>query len=52
MAISNKMKRKLTCQFCDRKDTCKSRNCPKYWKGIYNKYREDILLIYHNTKKT
>lgn len=51
MAISNKIKRKLTCQFCDRNNTCKYHNCDKYWKSIYNKHREEILEIYRKTEK-
>lgn len=49
MAISNRTKRKLTCQFCDRqKIGCK---CDKYWKSIYREHREEILTIYHTTSK-
>ena len=48
MAISNKMKRQLTCQFCPRqKHGCK---CDKYWKSIYQENRDKILEIYHGQK--
>jgi len=49
MSISNKTKRKLTCQFCERKKNgCK---CDKNWKNVYREHREEILRIYHNTQK-
>ena len=48
MAISNKQKRKLTCQFCPRqKPGCK---CQKFWKTVYLQNRDKILEIYHNSK--
>lgn len=49
MAISNRTKRELTCQFCPKqKIGCK---CDKYWKNIYREHREEILNIYHTTSK-
>ena len=48
MAISNKQKRHLTCQFCPRKkDNCQ---CKKYWKTIYKENRGKILEIHHSSK--
>jgi len=50
MSISNKAKRRLTCQFCPRqKAGCK---CNKFWKEIYRENRKEILGIYHATKKS
>lgn len=50
MAISNRIKRELTCQFCQKqKNGCK---CDKYWKNIYRQHREEILKIYHSTQNT
>jgi len=50
MAISNKAKRKITCQFCTKKrGNCR---CQKYWKEVYKEHREEILDIYHRTKDT
>ena len=47
MAISNKNKRKLTCQFCEKQKVgCK---CDKYWKNVYREHREEILKLYHST---
>lgn len=49
MSISNKTKRRLTCQFCPKqRKGCK---CNKYWKEVYHKHREEILKIYHETSK-
>ena len=49
MAISNKIKRELTCQFCKKKKgNCR---CNKYWKEVYREHREEILNIYHATLK-
>ena len=46
MAISNKQKRQLTCQFCPkRKNNCQ---CKKYWKIVYAENRDKILEMYHN----
>ncbi len=50
MAISNKTKRKLTCQFCPKKGKKLDCRCKKFWKEIYLDNREEILKIYNNSK--
>ena len=42
--ISNKTKRRLTCHFCPKQNSCK-RKCKKEWKEIYHKHRDEILEI-------
>ena len=46
MAITNKQKRQLTCQFCPKKGQRAGCSCKKYWKEVYREHREDILKIY------
>ena len=48
MAISNKQKRQLTCQFCPKKGQKPRCECKKFWKEIYHNHRDEILAIYHN----
>ena len=47
--ISNKTKRRLTCQFCPTKNTCK-KQCKKGWKKIYHEHRDEILEINRRSK--